>query len=69
MLEYIDSHAHYDAEQFDPDREELLNRLHEDGVRNIVNMGCNLERSRLSVEYAEKYPFYVRRCWHSSRGR
>ena len=57
MLEYIDSHAHYDAEQFDPDREELLNRLHEDGVRNIVNMGCNLERSRLSVEYAEKYPF------------
>jgi len=57
MLEYIDSHAHYDAEQFDPDREGLLNRLHEDGVRNIVNMGCNLERSRLSVEYAEKYSF------------
>ncbi len=50
MLEYIDSHAHYDAEQFDPDREGLLNRLHEDGVRNIVNMGCNLERSQLSVE-------------------
>lgn len=57
MLDYIDSHAHYDAEQFDPDREELLNRLHKSGVRNIVNMGCNLERSRLSVEYAEKYPF------------
>ena len=57
MLDFIDSHAHYDAEQFDPDRDELLNRLHSEGVRNIVNMGCNLERSRLSVEYAEKYPF------------
>lgn len=57
MLDFIDSHAHYDAEQFDADRDELLNRLHSEGVRNIVNMGCNLERSRLSVEYAEKYPF------------
>ncbi len=57
MLEYIDSHAHYDAEQFDPDRDELLNRLHEGGVKYIVNMGCNVERSRLSVEYSEKYPF------------
>ncbi len=57
MLEYIDSHAHYDAEQFDPDRDELLNRLHEGGVKYIVNMGCNIERSRLSVEYAERFPF------------
>ena len=53
MLTYIDSHAHYDAEQFDPDRDELLPRIHEGGVLKIVNMGCNLERSRLSVEYAE----------------
>ena len=57
MLEFIDSHAHYDAEQFDIDRDELLNRIHEGGVLKIVNMGCNLERSRLSVEYAEKFPF------------
>ncbi|MBP1561454.1 MAG: TatD family hydrolase [Oscillospiraceae bacterium] len=57
MLEYIDSHAHYDDEQFDSDRDEVLHRVHEGGVRYIVNMGCNLERSRLSVEYAEKYPF------------
>lgn len=57
MLEYIDSHAHYDAEQFDPDRDELLNRLHSGGVKYIVNMGCNIERSRLSVEYAERFPF------------
>ncbi len=57
MLEYIDSHAHYDAEQFDPDRDELLERIHKAGVKNIVNMGCNMERSRISVEYSQKYPF------------
>ncbi len=57
MLQFIDSHAHYDAEQFDPDRDELLNRIHRGGVLKTVNMGCNLERSRLSVEYAEKFPF------------
>lgn len=57
MLEYIDSHAHYDDKQFDEDRDQLLERIHGAGVRSIVNMGCNMERSRLSVEYAEKYPF------------
>lgn len=57
MLTYIDSHAHYDDEQFDIDRDELLNSLHENGVRNIVNIGCSLERSQFSVDLAEKYPF------------
>ncbi len=56
-LEYIDSHAHYDDEQFDSDRDEVITRVHESGVKNIVNVGCNLERSGLSVELAEKYPF------------
>lgn len=57
MLTYIDSHAHYDDEQFDIDRDELLDRLHENGVRNIVNIGCSLERSQFSVDLAEKYSF------------
>ncbi len=57
MLEYIDSHAHYDDEAFDNDRDELLHRVHEGGVKYIVNMGCNMERSRFSVEYANKLPF------------
>lgn len=57
MLTYIDSHAHYDDEQFDADRDELLPRLHENGVRNIINIGCSMERSEFSVELAKKYPF------------
>ena len=57
MLEYIDSHAHYDDEAFDSDRDELLVRVHESGVKYIINMGCNMERSRFSVEYANKFTF------------
>ncbi|MGN1303894.1 MAG: TatD family hydrolase [Oscillospiraceae bacterium] len=57
MLTYIDSHAHYDDEQFDSDRDELLLRLNKGGVRNIVNIGCTVERSQFSVELAKKYPF------------
>lgn len=57
MPEYIDSHAHYDDKAFDGDRDALLEALHNSGVRNIVNIGCTLERSRYSVELADKYPF------------
>lgn len=57
MLEYIDSHAHYDDEAFDGDRGALLEALHNGGVRNIVNIGCTLERSQYSVDFADKYPF------------
>lgn len=57
MLKYIDSHAHYDDPRFDEDREELLNRIHENGVMKIINIGCTLKRSELSVKLAEKYPF------------
>lgn len=57
MLNYIDSHAHYDDERFDPDRDELLVKLHSNGVKNIVNIGCTIERSQFSIDLAEKYPF------------
>lgn len=57
MLTYIDSHAHYDDEQFDSDRDELLLRLNKGGVRNIVNIGCSMERSQYSVDLARKHPF------------
>ncbi len=58
MLKFIDSHAHYDDERFDDDRNELLNRIHnENGVQNIINIGCSMERSELSVKLADEYPF------------
>lgn len=59
MLSNIfDSHAHYDDETFDVDRDELLCRgLKDGGVVGVINAGANLERSEMGVAMAEKYGF------------
>ena len=53
----FDTHAHYDAEQFDADRDAVLSALPERGVGLVVNPGCDLPSSRAAVELAERYPF------------
>ena len=52
----FDTHAHYDDEAFDADREALLASMPENGVGLIVDPGCDLDTSRRAVEIAEKYP-------------
>ncbi len=54
---YFDTHAHYDDEQFDADRDELLASMPENGVELILNSASNYESSVKAVELAEKYPF------------
>ena len=53
----FDTHAHYDDEQFDADREELLGSLKEGGVDAVVNVGASLASSRVAVALAGRYPF------------
>ena len=53
---FFDTHAHYDDEQFDPDRDAVLQSLPEQGIGLVVNPGCNLASSRKAVSYAEAYP-------------
>ena len=56
----FDSHAHYDDERFDIDREEVIENLFSNGVDGIINVGCNMERSQKSVDFANKYEkFYA----------
>lgn len=57
MLEYIDSHAHYDDSAFDSDRELLLPQLHKNGVLNIINIGCSEKSCASSAALADKYDF------------
>lgn len=54
----FDSHAHYDDERFDPDREEVLTSLQQNGVCNVIDIGCDLPTSRKAVALAEQYPFF-----------
>lgn len=55
MIKVTDTHAHYDVSDFDNDRDELLKRLFEESVENIITMGCSLESSKAAVALAEKY--------------
>ena len=61
----FDTHAHYDDEAFDADREALLASMPEIGVGLIVDPGCDLDTSRRAVEIAEQYPHvYAAVGWH-----
>lgn len=61
----FDTHAHYDDEAFDADRETLLASMPEHGVGLILNPGCDLESSRRAVELARTYPHvYAAVGWH-----
>ncbi len=53
----FETHAHYDDEQFDMDRDQLLGSMEAGGVGTIVNVGASLASSRASVSLAERYPF------------
>lgn len=55
---FVDSHAHIDGEEYDADRDAVIQRARDAGVRAILNIGTgdphsgSLERA---VEVAEKY--------------
>lgn len=52
----IDSHAHYDNEKFDPDRDEVIRACFASGVTHILNAGCDLPSSQASIALAETWP-------------
>ena len=53
----FDTHAHYDAEQFDQDRDAVLASLPLRGVSLAVDPGCDIPSSRKAVELAQAWPF------------
>jgi len=54
---FIDTHCHLDFEQFDNDREEVIQRAKELGIDYIINIGSSLAGSEKSIELAKKYDF------------
>lgn len=53
----FDTHAHYDDEAFDRDREELLGSMQENGVRYIVNVGASMQGVEDTVKLMNTYDF------------
>lgn len=53
----IDTHAHYDDEQFDEDREEILGKMQDAGIGMIMDAGSTILSWDKIVKLTEEYPF------------
>lgn len=53
----FESHAHYDAHQFDEDRQSILNSMRDNGVGTIINVCADWDSVTEVVEMVQNYPF------------
>lgn len=61
-MDFFDSHAHYNDDTFEYNRDELITRMYENEITNIICAGYSLEKSKLAIEIAEKYPHIFAIC-------
>ena len=61
-MEIFDSHAHYDDEKFNEDREEIIKSIYEEGITKCINIGCDIKTSENSIKLSEKYDFIYATC-------
>lgn len=54
-MELFDSHAHYNDEKFDIDREEVIEEVYKSGVTKLINAGYSLNSSKYALEIAKRY--------------
>lgn len=53
----FDTHAHYDDEAFNEDRDILLGSLQQNGIEAVVNIGASIQSTKNTLELMKKYPF------------
>lgn len=53
----FETHAHYDDEAFDGDREQLLCSLPQKGIARVINVGASIETTKSTLALAENYDF------------
>ena len=56
-MELLDSHAHYNDEKFDDDRDTIIKEAYNSGITTIINAGYSLESSKKAIEIANQYEF------------
>ena len=61
-MEFFDSHAHLDDEKFDEDREEIIEKIHNDEISKFISAGYSLEASKKAIELSKKYEFIYSTC-------
>lgn len=53
----FDSHAHYDDNKFDQDRQDVIEKVRQSGVAFIVNAASNIPSSIDSIALSQEYEF------------
>ena len=53
----FDTHAHYDDEAFNEDRDAVLRSLAEHSIEAVVNVGASIQTTKNTLELMKKYPF------------
>ena len=59
MIQIFDTHAHYDDEQFDEDRDELLKSMPDLGVGTIVDVSATYESCEKVLTLAESIHMFM----------
>ena len=61
-MEFFDSHAHYNDEKFNEDREQIIEETYKEGITKFVCAGYNIPSSLHSLELSKKYEFIYSIC-------
>ncbi|HUT11833.1 MAG TPA: TatD family hydrolase [Thermoguttaceae bacterium] len=55
-MSYIDTHVHLDQEEFDADRDDVVDRFRRAGGEAMLSVGISAASSRATLELAETHP-------------
>ena len=61
-MKFFDSHAHLDDEKFNEDREEIIEKIHNDEIDKFISAGYSLDGSKKAIELSNRYEFIYPTC-------
>ena len=61
-MEFFDSHAHYNDEKFEIDRDEVISSVKAEGITRLVSVGYSIESSKFAEKLSDKYDFIYHSC-------
>ena len=61
-MEFFDSHAHYNDEKFEIDRDEVISSVKAEGITRLVSVGYSVEASKFAEKLSDRYEFIYYSC-------
>ena len=61
-MEFFDSHAHYNDEKFDNDRNEVISSVKAEGITRLVSVGYSVDSSKFAEKLSDEYDFIYHSC-------